>query len=76
MVKHEGVHRVRRAATLVHLAPFTHSSATEKRMQNSKIESRQRLDSARSRTECTASGEIHGLCAVYTHQCNGKTDEK
>ena len=28
------------------------------------IESRQRLDNARRRTECTPSGEISGLCAV------------
>lgn len=42
-------------------------NVTEKWMQNSEIESRQRLDSARSRTECTASGEIHGLCAIFTY---------
>ena len=34
-------------------------------MQNEETESRQRLDSTRSRTECTASGEVHSLCAFY-----------
>ena len=43
---------------------YSFSYGAGKLMQNLKIESRQRLDGARSCTVCTASGEISGLCAV------------
>ena len=39
--------------------------SVEKQMQNSETESRQRLDMPEGVPECTPSGEVHGLCAVF-----------